>query len=558
MKNLLVIASAAKQSLRSVRLLRRYAPRNDTHLPIALLIGLWILITLTSCESVPHELQVVKSIPIQHHGRIKPLDSFARQTLKFVMGSESWGKKPAIAVLLDLLSAQDKISALQWIRIDYFELKEVLGFKENEHFFSLDDILPSQQKILSLVRSAKEKRSRDERPSKLEQKAEELYTKINTVQGLVTGESIAVLPAPFTEAWGSPYAVDTELSPQFRKLVEFSQGKDIPAFEKTSKEWVEKVCALSKKISRGKIALEVFYVRFKPFECAAAFYFLAFLLLSIFKRQRPLYVLGLLSVSAALFLHSFGIASRVFILSRPPVSNMYESMVFMNWALMTFALVFSLIRRNASALVVGSSLSGLVMLYANLLPIDSNLEVLVPVLRSNYWLTIHVMTVVSSYGAFGLAMGLGHRHLFSVVFKKFSKAAEEESAHLLYKVIQLGTLLIGTGTVLGGVWANESWGRFWGWDPKETWALITFLGYLIVIHLRFLKKLDNFMLAVSSIVGFQLVLMTWYGVNFVLGRGLHSYGAGSGGMVWVIYYLIFETAFLGWVFLKARSFLKNS
>ena len=100
------------------------------------------------------------------------------------------------------------------------------------------------------------------------------------------------------------------------------------------------------------------------------------------------------------------------------------------------------------------------------------------------------------------------------------------------------------------MWANESWGRFWGWDPKETWALITFLGYAIVIHLKFAKILRPFGLALSSILGFLLVLMTWYGVNFVLGRGLHSYGQGSGGLVWIIYYLIFEALFLSAVLMK--------
>jgi ABC-type transport system involved in cytochrome c biogenesis permease subunit len=193
------------------------------------------------------------------------------------------------------------------------------------------------------------------------------------------------------------------------------------------------------------------------------------------------------------------------------------------------------------------------MIYADLLPIDSSLDVLVPVLRSNYWLSIHVLTVVSSYGAFGLAMALGHRHLFCVVRRAFSPAQDKESAGLILRVIQIGIILIGTGTVLGGVWANESWGRFWGWDPKETWALITFLGYLVIIHLRFTGRLNNFGLALGSVLGFLLVLMTWYGVNFVLGRGLHSYGSGSGGMNWVLYYLLAEALFLGWVFLRSRG-----
>jgi ABC-type transport system involved in cytochrome c biogenesis permease subunit len=232
---------------------------------------------------------------------------------------------------------------------------------------------------------------------------------------------------------------------------------------------------------------------------------------------------------------------------------MYESMVFMNWALVVAAFIFAGVKKNLVPLTTAAFASGLIMLYANLLPIDPSLEVLVPVLRSNYWLTIHVMTIVSSYGIFGLALALGHRHLFLWVKGRFTKKAEEESANLIHKVIQLGVLFIGTGTVLGGVWANESWGRFWGWDPKETWALITFLGYLVPVHLRYAKKLSNFGMALFSIVNFLLVLMTWYGVNFVLGRGLHSYGAGTGGMQWIIYYLIFEAGFVAYILANRKK-----
>jgi ABC-type transport system involved in cytochrome c biogenesis permease subunit len=229
---------------------------------------------------------------------------------------------------------------------------------------------------------------------------------------------------------------------------------------------------------------------------------------------------------------------------------MYESMIFMNWALMIFALGFSLIRRSFVPAIAASFISGFIMIYANLLPIDSSLDVVVAVLKSNYWLTIHVLTIVASYGAFGLALALGHRHLFLLSTSRLGSHQDDDSSRLIFRVIQLGVILVGVGTFLGGVWANESWGRFWGWDPKETWALITFLGYLVVVHLKYRRKINNFYLALSTIFGFMLVLMTWYGVNFILGRGLHSYGSGSGGTRWIVYYLVAEVFFVGWVFWK--------
>ena len=506
---------------------------------------------LASCKN-EHALNSARELPIQHNGRVKPLDTFARQTLKLVYGSERWQKKPAIDFLLGHMTEPAILRERRFIRLDYSELKNTLSLPADEHFFTYDELEPGQEKVEELVRAAKAKRDKDLRPSKLEQKAELLYTKLRTVEELVSGDGFKFIPSPGHGAWLSPYAVSPPFLPDFKALIQLYQTKDFAAFEKSAKEWKGKVAEGSALVSPWKIALEVQYSSMKPFQVSAFFYFLSLFILTLFKRQGVLYRLGLAALFTAVLFHTLGLGLRVIILGRPPVSNMYESVIFMNWALIVFALVFWLIKRNAAVLVTGAAVSGFVMLYGGLLPLDTGLEVLVPVLRSNYWLSIHVMTVVSSYGAFGLAMGLGHRHLFCVARGRFNKRSEKESAELIYKIIQLGVILIGTGTVLGGVWANESWGRFWGWDPKETWALITFLGYLIIVHLKFAKKLSHFQLALGSVLGFLLVLMTWYGVNFVLGRGLHSYGAGTGGMHWIVYYLVLEAAFVGWALLKTR------
>ena len=524
----------------------------------------WLILFMILCSvflagfgSAASSIRIAKYIPIQSSGRIKPLDAFSRNAIKLITGKETWVKKPAYLVVLDLLAERDKIAGTKFIRIDYLELKEKLGLPRDQNYFSVEELAPYFDRIKSWVKSSQDKRDQDLRPTKLEQKAEELSSKINMVAVLSSGESLTVVPAPFSPVWGSPYEAQIGFSSDFLKLIEFYKNGDGQSFEKAVVEWTEKVYAIAKEVPRWKLTWEVRYYDLRPFEWAAVAYFAAFLLLVFCKKNRLLSNIGFASLLLAIFYHTLGIVSRVLILSRPPVSNMYESMIFMNWALIVFALGFSIVKRSSIALAVGSLVSGLIMIYGNLLPLDTSLEVLVPVLRSNYWLTIHVMTIVSSYGAFGLAMGLGHRHLFNHAFGKFSRSAEEESGNLIFKVIQLGTLLVGIGTVLGGVWANESWGRFWGWDPKETWALITFLGYVVVVHLKYAKKLSDFALALCSVLGFLLVLMTWYGVNFVLGRGLHSYGQGAGGMNWVIYYLIFEAVFVGFILLRSNLKLKT-
>lgn len=194
--------------------------------------------------------------------------------------------------------------------------------------------------------------------------------------------------------------------------------------------------------------------------------------------------------------------------------------------------------------------------------LDKNFTPLQPVLRDNFWLTIHVLTIVSSYGAGMLAWGLGNLSLGYYLFGRYrdrsapasmsvasgyrpakqdpltvvaepSTAKPPEACHSLagfiYKTMQVAVLLLAAGTILGGLWADVSWGRFWGWDPKEVWALISLLTYLAILHGRYAGWFGDFGLAAGSVLGASAIVFSWYGVNFVLGAGLHSYGFGAGG-----------------------------
>jgi len=174
----------------------------------------------------------------------------------------------------------------------------------------------------------------------------------------------------------------------------------------------------------------------------------------------------------------------------------------------------------------------------------SSIDPLVPVLRDNFWLTVHVLTITLSYAAFALAMGFGHILLFRYA-RNPREARNDVPMHFwLYRVLQLGVLLLAAGTILGGVWANYSWGRFWGWDPKETWALIALLCYITTLHGRLAGWWTQFGLVVASVICFLAVLMAWYGVNFVLGKGLHSYGFGIGGETYVASFVIADLLFV--------------
>jgi len=200
--------------------------------------------------------------------------------------------------------------------------------------------------------------------------------------------------------------------------------------------------------------------------------------------------------------------------------------------------------------VMGAVVLGLAA-YASL---DRGINPLVPALQS-YWLTYHVIIILSSYACLALAMVVGHGVLINTVRSKNQPTDDiRRWAWANLKIMQLGSVLLILGILLGAVWANVSWGRFWGWDPKETWALITWFVYIIFLHGRTAGWLQWRGLAVASVAAFPVVIMTYYGVNFYL-SGLHSYGAGSSpGIPWEAYgYLGVEAIFLGWVFYAMRG-----
>ncbi len=268
--------------------------------------------------------------------------------------------------------------------------------------------------------------------------------------------------------------------------------------------------------------------------------FIAILLFGFSERPWG-YAAGMAFITAGFICHSIGLGTRWVIADRAPVSNMYESLVFMGWGAIAIGLIPEFIyRRRFLALAAG--LMGFICLaFAENLPIDPAINPLVPVLAHTYWLSVHVMTVMLSYSAFAIAMVLGHVMLLvELVFQRQRVDLLTSLSKLLYKTLQVGVLFLAAGIIFGAIWANESWGRYWGWDPKETWSLITFFVYLAIIHARFAGWLRHFGLAASAILGFLAVVMTYYGVNFILAAGMHAYGFSEGGQIWVGIYAATE------------------
>lgn len=289
-------------------------------------------------------------------------------------------------------------------------------------------------------------------------------------------------------------------------------------------------------------ALELLLNRVEPFKWAWISMGLAAILFafSLKLSNKTLYSIAFVPMLISLGFQLFAYYGRISISGRPPVSNMFETVVFVASMGAVFSLVLEYFYRNTVIILAGACIATLGMILADQLPygrgFDSKIDPLVPVLRSNYWLIIHVMTIVASYAAGALAWAIGNISLIMYWFNSDRRDLLKTLANLCYSAIKVAVLLLGVGTLLGGIWAAESWGRFWGWDPKETWALIALVVYLIPLHARYIGLVKDFGLAVASVVCFAAIAMSWYGVNFILGAGLHAYGMGDGGP-WTIFLL---------------------
>lgn len=246
---------------------------------------------------------------------------------------------------------------------------------------------------------------------------------------------------------------------------------------------------------------------------------------------------------AAFTLHTLVLAARCFILQRPPVSNMFETVIYVPW----IGVVVSFFLKERLAILSAALASIILLIILQLTDLNSSLDNVQAVLDSQFWLIIHVLMVVGSYGVFLLSSILGHFYLGSFLYHKEETPMMRTVFNLILQTLYLGTALLITGTILGGVWAAESWGRFWDWDPKESWAFISASAYVIFIHAFRFHKIHRFGLALGSVVGFLAISFTWYGVNYILGTGLHSYGFGSGGEGFYYLFLAIEAAFVAFV-----------
>lgn len=290
--------------------------------------------------------------------------------------------------------------------------------------------------------------------------------------------------------------------------------------------------------SAGKIKAEIFLNNLNIFTRLAGLYmllgvaFLFFLFTSVFKPQwklKKIYYVLFGIVMIGFLLHTLGLGLRWYVSGRAPWSNGYESMIYIAWTTTLAGVLFT--RKSFGGLAATMILAGTILFVSTLSFLDPEITPLVPVLKS-YWLTIHVSLEAGSYGFLMLGAIIGIINIILMIFiseknKVRLKQIIQEMTYISELTLIGGLFMVSIGTYLGGVWANESWGRYWGWDAKETWALVTILVYAFILHMRLIPKLRGlFVYNVATIFGLASVIMTYYGVNYYL-SGLHSYATGD-------------------------------
>lgn len=290
--------------------------------------------------------------------------------------------------------------------------------------------------------------------------------------------------------------------------------------------------------SESQLYAETLYFRYPWIEATIACYLVALLLFlaATTLTSRLLPIAGAV-LALGMILHTSLLALRIFILARPPVSNMFETILYVPWIGMILGFVLWSYSRQKLPILTATIASVILLLLLKVTQINIGLENVQAVLDSQYWLIIHVLMVVGSYGAFILCSLLAHQYLYHHLRNHTTKL--DELAKAILQTMYIGTALLIPGTILGGIWAAESWGRFWDWDPKESWAFISACTYVAVIHLYRFRVVGDRGLAIGAVAGGLVISFTWYGVNYILGTGLHSYGFGSGGEG---YYLAFVAA----------------
>ena len=497
----------------------------------------------------------IRFLAIQHNGRVKPFDSFARETVRGLTGSGTWNRQHPIETVLGIVSAPERWQGEAMLSVPFVPLREALGLDRETAYVSYDALIETR-KLMRMLPAIVQKQRLEEPLSMLENETLDLYGRFVLFNDLLENR-LYLVPAPMGNSGWLAILAPEGHSPQrqvvlrsvWREFLEALRGGNPAQIQRSFVQLESRIKAdpSSATPPAWRMKWEVAYNELEPFSLARWFYVVSFLgfLAGLVTPWRWMGTVGWIGLGFAFLIHLGGIGSRVVLGGRPPVSNFFETILWLPFAGVMVALVLERIYRTRMIGLSAALLAAIALTLAEHVPLDPSLTPVVAVLRSNMWLTIHVLTIVASYGALALATVLAHLYAGVFVLRRSASPTLDSLYLFLYRTLQVGVVLLAGGTMLGAVWANASWGRYWGWDPKETWALITLLWFLAVLHGRFAGWIQPLGVAISTIGGFFLLMMTYYGVSFYL-VGLHSYAGGNAKPVpqLLVFYLVAEVLFM--------------
>jgi cytochrome c-type biogenesis protein CcsB len=509
----------------------------------------------------PEHAAQFAALPVQSGGRIMPMHTLSSEIVRKVYKEKKMGQFSPEQFLLSFLAEPRMWIHEPFIAVDNSEISSLYGlpkdyasyvqfFDKNGHY----KLLHQMQIIYG--KSPAERSATDKDMMKLDER-------VNIVFQLLDHSLLRIYPDPNddTHTWYPPN-VDLSIFPKedslfvadsFRNyIVEVSNSLQSGDWSKPGrllagiKEFQLKN-DVGKHIDVGKTQAEISYNKLRVFDrCKLSYFILGGLLLvlaftQLLKKQKWADIaIKILSIAilCAFLVHAFGMGMRWYIGGYAPWSNSYETMVYVAWATVLAGIIFG--RKSIITMALATLFGGIILFVSGLNWMDPQIGTLVPVLKSP-WLMFHVAIIVAAYGFFGIGFLLGIVNLSLTAFAKKSRLIRfriKELSITNNMALLVGLALMSIGTFLGAIWANESWGRYWGWDPKETWALITMIVYSIVTHIHLVKKRDDLWLFnLLSVLAFASVLMTFFGVNYLL-SGMHSYGVTDGVSAVFIYIIL--------------------
>jgi len=509
--------------------------------------------------SVEHAERFGELVIQDEGGRMKPVNTFASELLRKVSKKDTYQDFDANQVLVSLITNPRAwyFVPFVYIKKDNTKVRDLIGIPHDQKYARFSDLFSEkgEYKLTVEVSKAHKKKIKN----KYEESILNIDGRANLLFGALEGGLFKFFPlaGSANNKW---YAFPHVGKAGFKGGDSLYVSKIIPLYAQSiahatdtndyakANELLDSLHKYQRKFgeevipSEKKIKLELFYNKYDIFKGLFWKYMLASLLMFIVviinifndnKLVKTLIKLSAFIIGLLFVYHTIGLGIRWYISGHAPWSNGYESMIYVSWATMLFGLILG--RKSALTLAATTFVTSMLLMVAHWNWMDPSIGNLVPVLDS-YWLMVHVAIIVASYGPFTISMILGMIALilYSVTTQKNKekiKLAINEITTINEMSLTIGLVLLVIGNFLGGIWANESWGRYWGWDPKETWALISIMVYSFVLHMRLIPGLKSkYTFNMVTVFAFTSILMTYLGVNHLL-SGLHSYAQGESAAI---------------------------